>query len=470
MLISYWYPMNGWAPGTDIPSEADVDAAAQLYQTLGVTTLVLGIDGRKLSTEWDYLQNFDSTEFRADLETTLDRLYAAGFTGEIQLMPINGLENWKTAEHQRAFWMVEATLSFIAASAHQNHITGLVTDTEFAATTDWQQANVAGQAAILQQYITLLEGVKTRVQAAASPLTTATYHGAFLDTGDTRFEVGGVNYGNSAVLGAPVDFIILPIRLTDLIDPGVNHDFDLLVSLAQQRIADELAHLANTTTRVIVDFEWEEAEQGIGAPNFFRQLTTAIGQAVTQDPAFAGLAVFIDPTISTVPLSGLNITGSATSEVLDGTAGQDSIDGGAGDDTLNGGAENDTLIGGTGADSMVGGPGDDTYEVDNPGDAIVEQAGEGTDHVQSSISVELRQKSQNLENLTLTGNADIDGTGNSQANIITGNSGNNVLNGAWGDDTLIGGAGNDTFLDDNGADRMEGGSGDDTYTIEPDRK
>jgi Ca2+-binding RTX toxin-like protein len=51
----------------------------------------------------------------------------------------------------------------------------------------------------------------------------------------------------------------------------------------------------------------------------------------------------------------------------------------------------------------------------------------------------------NLENLTLTGTANIDGTGNTANNVLTGNSGNNVLNGGGGADTLTGGAGADVF-------------------------
>ncbi|MDY7050016.1 MAG: Calx-beta domain-containing protein, partial [Microcystis panniformis WG22] len=47
----------------------------------------------------------------------------------------------------------------------------------------------------------------------------------------------------------------------------------------------------------------------------------------------------------------------------------------------------------------------------------------------------------NVENLTLTGSANINGTGNTLNNIITGNSSNNILNGATGIDTLIGGLG-----------------------------
>jgi Ca2+-binding RTX toxin-like protein len=50
----------------------------------------------------------------------------------------------------------------------------------------------------------------------------------------------------------------------------------------------------------------------------------------------------------------------------------------------------------------------------------------------------------NFENLTLTGSANLSGTGNAAANIITGNSGNNFLAGLGGGDTLDGGTGLDT--------------------------
>jgi Ca2+-binding RTX toxin-like protein len=142
--------------------------------------------------------------------------------------------------------------------------------------------------------------------------------------------------------------------------------------------------------------------------------------------------------------AAINGTGNTLDNVLIGNSANNTLTGGAGNDTLDGGAGNDTMIGGTG---------NDTYVVTAAGDVVTENANEGTDTVQSSLTYTL---GANVENLTLTGTAAINGTGNSLNNILAGNSGNNTLTGATGNDTLAGGQGNDV---------LNGGTGNDLYLV-----
>ena len=102
---------------------------------------------------------------------------------------------------------------------------------------------------------------------------------------------------------------------------------------------------------------------------------------------------------------------------------------------------------------MTGGLGNDTYVVDVVGDAVSEGASAGTDEVQAGISFTL---AANFENLTLTGGANINGTGNGVANVMAGNSGNNILNGQGGVNSMTGGAGNDTYVVDVAGDAVDG--------------
>jgi Ca2+-binding RTX toxin-like protein len=117
-------------------------------------------------------------------------------------------------------------------------------------------------------------------------------------------------------------------------------------------------------------------------------------------------------------------------------------------------AGNDTLNGGSGVDTLIGGTGDDTYVVDTTTDTITESFGGGTDKVSSSVTYTLAAGS-NLENLTLTGSAAINGTGNELANALTGNTGSNRLDGGAGNDVLVGGRGTDYLTGGLGADRFD---------------
>ncbi|WP_293130261.1 Ig-like domain-containing protein [Microcoleus sp. bin38.metabat.b11b12b14.051] len=111
--------------------------------------------------------------------------------------------------------------------------------------------------------------------------------------------------------------------------------------------------------------------------------------------------------------------------------------------TITGNTANNTLNGGAGNDTLIGSAGNDIYVVDSAGDVVTEAANAGTDTVQSSVTYTLPV---NVENLTLTGTAAINGTGNGLANTITGNTANNTIDGDAGQDTLTGSAGVDTFI------------------------
>jgi Ca2+-binding RTX toxin-like protein len=155
------------------------------------------------------------------------------------------------------------------------------------------------------------------------------------------------------------------------------------------------------------------------------------------DTVFASVTFTLGSNVERLTLTGaanVNATGNTLANVLTGNSGANAISGG------------------TGADTMVGGAGNDTYTVDNTGDVVTELAGEGTDTINSSVTY---AAGANVENLTLTGTATINATGNALANVLTGNSANNTLTGGDGDDYLdglggtdamIGGLGNDTFV------------------------
>ena len=158
--------------------------------------------------------------------------------------------------------------------------------------------------------------------------------------------------------------------------------------------------------------------------------------------------------------NGANAFAAGTNDLwtINGLGGNDTLTGNASSDTIYGGAGNDSIDGGGGADSLIGGIGNDLYVVDNVGDRITENAGEGTDTVYASVTYVI---DANVENLVMLGTADLNATGNDLTNTITGNAGNNLIDGGLGKDFLLGNDGNDTLIGGVGNDSLQGGAGDD---------
>lgn len=153
------------------------------------------------------------------------------------------------------------------------------------------------------------------------------------------------------------------------------------------------------------------------------------------DTVRVGASYTLQAGMENITLTGtgnFNAIGDAGINILSGNSGRNTLDGRGGDDTLQGGL------------------GDDTYIVDGSLVTIVENAMGGTDTVRTAFTHIL---ASNVENLVLTGTADIDGTGNNDANTLTGNNGDNTLDGGAGADSMAGGGGNDVFLVDDIGDR-----------------
>ena len=258
------------------------------------------------------------------------------------------------------------------------------------------------------------------------------------DAGDTVVELTGegtdtIQIGISATLGANVENLTLTGSASLI---GAGNELDNV--LRAEGSISVLAGGDGNDTYVIGsngddDILVETAAGGIDtviAGHDYR-LPANIEQLVLLDPAVPDFASF-----SLIPYgsSGQSVAGYGNNLA----------------NTLIGGRANNMLDGGFGADRLIGGAGNDTYVVDNVGDSVIEETNGGVDSVQSTVSYGL---SANVENLTLSGTASINGIGNGLNNDVRGNDASNVLDGGSGNDALLGLGGSDTYLFGRGSGR-----------------
>ena len=369
---------------------------------------------------------------------------------------------------------VTLTLSTIAAGSLNTGTAGAVTSTYNASTGVWTAS-----------------GAKANVNTLLAALTftpAANYNGNFSIATSVSDGIAPPLTGSKAFTGTAVnDLPTGTVTITGTATQGQT-----------LTAANTLADVDGLGT---ISYQWRAAGVAIaGATASTFVLTSAqVGKTITVLASYTDGRGTAESAASSATASVAvgPITGTAGADTINGTTGADQMAGLAGNDTylvnnagdailenLNEGTDlvnasvshilganvenitltgtavinatgnglNNTLTGNSAANVLTGGAGDDLYVV-GTGDTTIEAVNAGIDSVQSAIAWTL---AANVENLTLTGTTAINGTGNSDANVLTGNSAANTLTGNAGNDTLDGGA---------GADSLVGGAGSDTYKL-----
>jgi Ca2+-binding RTX toxin-like protein len=273
------------------------------------------------------------------------------------------------------------------------------------------------------------------------------------NTGNNRLDGG---FGADAMSGGLGNDTYIVDNVGDVVTEALNEGTDRVKSSITYALNADLEELeltgatsinatGNALSNVLIGNSGdnvldgsEGADSMSGGAGDDTYIVDNVGDVVTE------LAASGADTVNALGLAAYTLTENAEALVL----GAGSIDGSGNslNNTLTGNSSSNTLDGGAGADIMTGGAGNDIYIVDNAGDVVVENLNDGTDRVQSLVTYAL---ATNVEELELTGNANINATGNALSNVLIGNAGHNVLDGGAGVDSMAGGAGDDTYIVDN---------------------
>ena len=279
----------------------------------------------------------------------------------------------------------------------------------------------------------------------------------FLGAGGIRVDGNGLDnvmVGNAAdniMAGNAGNDVLVGGGGSDILDGGVGADRIVYLSIADSTAAafDNLYYFESgidkidVTALAVTSISWTQHTEntGISLVNYFMATVTTAAGALT-----------IRVTGDHLVLSDFLYTPEPDQRLV----------GTSGGDTLTGGSGNDTLDGLGGADLMIGKAGNDIYYVDDSGDQVIENSGEGTDEVRTALADYTLP--DNVENLTATATA--------AGQILRGNALDNIVTGSGqgdlfrleqgGNDTANGGGGDDGFFFGAAftiADHVDGGAG-----------
>ncbi|MFN6951790.1 MAG: calcium-binding protein, partial [Albidovulum sp.] len=164
---------------------------------------------------------------------------------------------------------------------------------------------------------------------------------------------------------------------------------------------------------------------------------------------------------ATGPTSEGVIRGTGGNDVLHGTSGRDVIDGGAGADMLFGDAGDDRIFGQGGRDWIDAGAGNDTVFGGGGADVFVASAGDGDD-VYHGDDLDGPGEGDTLDMSAITASITADlGSGlMGRGSVHSAQTGHDMIRGI---ENIVTGSGDDVITASGAVNRMDGGSGNDTF-------
>jgi Ca2+-binding RTX toxin-like protein len=158
----------------------------------------------------------------------------------------------------------------------------------------------------------------------------------------------------------------------------------------------------------------------------------------------------------------LDVNATKFADIVHGNDGANRIIGFSGADSLTGGAGNDSLIGGLGVDTMEGGLGNDHLTVNDAGDVVRENVGEGTDTV--LVYADWTGTANQSIEIIRAAKSGLHVSGNELANRLYGTAGVDHLSGGGGADILYDGETSERHYSEP-RDTLAGGEGNDRYYV-----